>query len=83
MVHFELTKEAKLARIGALGCTHFVDDLPEFLDEPDFPAGVHKLLFDPNDAYGSTGRHRRFRSWAEIGQALLPEVEAAEPGGRC
>ena len=31
---FELTKEAKVARIGGLGCTHFIDDLPEFLREP-------------------------------------------------
>ncbi|HEX5219698.1 MAG TPA: haloacid dehalogenase-like hydrolase, partial [Verrucomicrobiae bacterium] len=28
---FELTKQAKLDRIGRCGCTHFIDDLPEFL----------------------------------------------------
>src|SRR5262245_37504951 len=33
-VFFELTKEAKLERIAARRCTHFIDDLPEFLAEP-------------------------------------------------
>ena len=28
-VYFELTKADKLARIASLGCTHFIDDLPE------------------------------------------------------
>ena len=32
-VFFELTKEAKLGRISAQHCTHFIDDLPEFLSD--------------------------------------------------
>jgi hypothetical protein len=44
--YLELTKEDKLKRIAAFGCTHFVDDLPEFLAEPAFPQGVDKLLFN-------------------------------------
>lgn len=47
---FELTKEAKLSRIGTIGCTDFVDDLPEFLIEPGFPGGVRRVLFDPNES---------------------------------
>ena len=43
-VFLEPTKEAKIERIRALGCTHFVDDLPEFLAEPTFPA-IEKLNF--------------------------------------
>ena len=30
-MYFEETKEAKLQRIVDCGCTHFLDDLPEFL----------------------------------------------------
>ena len=30
-VYFELTKESKINRIEILGCTHYVDDLPEIL----------------------------------------------------
>ena len=74
-VYFELTKEAKLARIAALGCTHFVDDLPEFLTLPEFPAGVDRILFDPHrseagGARGRLGAVRRVESWAELGEVL-------------
>jgi len=47
-VFFEDTKEAKLARIAELGCTHFIDDLPELLAHPLFPADVRRILFDPH-----------------------------------
>jgi FMN phosphatase YigB (HAD superfamily) len=49
--HFELTLQEKLARIKTLGCTHFIDDLPEVLSEPNFPVSVKKILFDPNNQY--------------------------------
>ena len=68
--YFELTLNEKLARIGALGCTHFIDDLPEFLMEESFPADVSKILFDP---YGhcAGGPFKVCRSWAEIADFLL------------
>jgi hypothetical protein len=44
-VFFEGTREAKIARIGALGCTHFIDDLEEVFLEPSFPQDVRKFLF--------------------------------------
>ncbi|MBY0548470.1 MAG: hypothetical protein K2W95_14325 [Candidatus Obscuribacterales bacterium] len=46
-VFFAESKARKLQYIGDLGCTHFVDDLPEFLAEQDFPPGVEKILFMP------------------------------------
>lgn len=49
-VFLEPTKAAKLARIGELACSHFIDDLPEFLAEAAFPAGVIRLLFAPKGA---------------------------------
>ena len=64
-VYFELTKQAKLERIGAVGCTHFIDDLPEFLGEPHFPAGVQRLLFDPNDLYREETRFTRITDWRQ------------------
>jgi hypothetical protein len=42
-VFFELTKQEKISRIVALGCTHYVDDLPEILDM--LPDGMQKILF--------------------------------------
>src|ERR1700722_4260066 len=35
-VYFEGTRAAKLDRIAALGCTHFIDDLEEVLCDPKF-----------------------------------------------
>ena len=64
-VFFELTKAEKLQRIGAAGCTHFIDDLPEILAEPSFPAAVEKILFDPADIYAEQP-FRRFQQWEQI-----------------
>jgi hypothetical protein len=44
-VYFEATRAEKLARIGALGCTHFIDDLEEVLTDPQFPPAVTRILF--------------------------------------
>jgi hypothetical protein len=69
---FELTKEGKLARIGACGCTHFIDDLPEFLTEPAFPAGAQRVLFDPNDHYADSRDYLRVNDWPAATKALIP-----------
>lgn len=72
-VFLELTKKDKLARIGSLGCTHFIDDLPELLAEPDFPRDVKKVLFDPNDDHAPLTAFARARSW----KSLEGELQAA------
>lgn len=64
-VYFELTKDEKLARIGALGCSIYVDDLPEILLAPGFPAGTQPLLFDPDDHHADAGL-RRVAAWDAI-----------------
>ena len=70
-VYLEPTTQAKLERIRRTGCTHFVDDLPEFLLEPDFPARIQRILFDPNrDHVAPNGLHRA-ASWNEIGEVVL------------
>jgi hypothetical protein len=69
-VHFAATRAEKLARIGALGCTLFIDDLEEVLDDPDFPAGVARILFaDRAEPEGAP--YRVCRSWPCIGQAVF------------
>jgi hypothetical protein len=72
-VYFELTKEAKIERLAALGCTHFVDDLPEFLRHPSFPAAVRRLLFDPLAQHALEVELQRASSWREIEALLLCE----------
>ena len=68
-VFFELTKEAKLARIAAAAVSHFVDDLPEFLAARGFPCGVERILFDPNELYPAEN-FTRAKSWAQIKELL-------------
>jgi hypothetical protein len=67
-VHFEPTKEAKVARIVALGCTHYVDDLPEILAM--LPDGVDKVLFSGNGEVPSRLAWKRMSSWDQL-PALL------------
>ncbi len=76
-VRFELTKAEKLRRIAETACTHFIDDLPEFLAEPAFPAGVTKLLFDPAREHRlQHGVGERFSSWQELERFVLQAEES-------
>lgn len=70
-VHFELTKQGKLDRIAASGCSHFIDDLPEFLEDPAFPRGVERILFDPQAGCPAFAAGPRAGSWKEIAALLL------------
>lgn len=66
-VYFESDRAAKVARIAALGCDLFIDDLPETFAECGFPATSRKVLFSsvcPSDSLECCG------SWQEI-SALL------------
>ena len=70
-VFLELTKESKHQRIGSLGCTHFIDDLPEFLLDPGFPQGVERIHFDPNGTATPAARLRSAQSWRQLHSELL------------
>lgn len=70
-VRFELTKQDKLRRIADAGCTHFIDDLPEFLEDTGFPGRVTRLLFDPSGEHVHHGAYARFTAWHDIEQAIL------------
>lgn len=65
-VFLELTKADKIKRIIDIGCTHFIDDLPEFLMEVSFPKNVISILFDPNNNWETGFPFKRFSSWVEI-----------------
>ncbi|HOX28883.1 MAG TPA: hypothetical protein PLQ76_07010 [bacterium] len=70
-IFFELKAEEKIARIASAGCTHFIDDLPEFLDRDDFPDGVEKILFDPSNLYERTTNLKSIGSWAEMAETIF------------
>lgn len=69
----EPTKEAKVSRIAELGCTHFIDDLPEFLTLDMWPTSTARFLFDPGDMHPDDHRYTRVHSWQGISQQLLGE----------
>jgi hypothetical protein len=70
-VFFELTIEEKLRRIASENCSVFIDDLPEILTHPGFPADVRPVLFDPQNAHAAHGSLDRLRSWRDV-ERLLP-----------
>ena len=70
-IFFELTKVDKLKRIAEARCSHFIDDLPEFLAEPGFPVDVERILFAPEGAAPRDLGFRSAGSWSEIERFLL------------
>jgi hypothetical protein len=73
-VFFEETKQAKLERIATVGCTTFIDDLPELLADPRFPAGVRRILFDPGRVHEPPAGVTPAASWAEVAR-LIAETQ--------
>jgi hypothetical protein len=73
-VFFELTKQEKIARIAAIGCDIFIDDLPEILALPGFPVSMRRILFDPANQFGDAaeriGNVDRLLSWDAIATEL-------------
>jgi hypothetical protein len=70
-VIFEETKAGKLRRIAELRCTHFIDDLPEFLDAPNFPPDVERVLFDPQERHAGKSAFPCISSWQLMAERLL------------
>lgn len=69
LVWFETTREEKIARLASLNPAAFVDDLPEVLGHPDFPAGVTRVLYAAEGA--EEGPWRACSHWDEVSRVLL------------
>ena len=65
-VHFEETREAKVARIGAIGCDIFIDDLPEVLLHPRFPPSVEAIWFAGDRIVPGVNGLFAYRAWRDI-----------------
>jgi hypothetical protein len=72
-VYFEGTRAEKLARIARLGCTHFIDDLEEVLEDQEFPATVKRVLFAAETLTGEIPSYPMFSTWEDIEKAVLGE----------
>lgn len=71
---FELTKAEKIARIAGLGCAVFVDDLPELLSDPSFPAATRRVLFSPGEAETAPPGVAKAASWDGIRRIVADET---------
>jgi hypothetical protein len=70
-VHFLETRDEKVARIAALACDVFVDDLPEVLRHPAFPAGATPIWFHGPGPVSADGEGLvGFETWAEVERAV-------------
>lgn len=70
-VHFLETRDEKVARIAALACDLFIDDLPEVLKHPAFPSQITPIWFHgpgpaPADEDGLIG----YESWDAVERAV-------------
>lgn len=67
-VYFEATRADKLRRIATLGLDCYIDDLPEVIDDPDFPADVRGLLFT---AGKPSGRSDACTDWGALARRVF------------
>lgn len=70
-VYFEETRAKKIDRIAMESCDAFIDDLPDVLCHPDFPADVCGYLFDPHGRHEGMSECRRLISWAQALEFVL------------
>lgn len=70
---FELTLPEKLERIEKEQCDFFIDDLPELLNEAQFPAKVAKILFDPANLNPTNPKWLKITSWNQM-LSILPQL---------
>ena len=63
-VYFEVTKAKKIKRIESLGCTHFIDDLPEILDMIN--SKIKKILYNPELNYVKKDGYIHMENWSEL-----------------
>lgn len=66
-IFFEDSKQSKVEKIINLGCTHYVDDLPEILEM--LPSPIVKILFLPEDVEYA-GKFQRLKKWDDLPKIL-------------
>lgn len=66
-LYFLESQPEKIQKITDLGCTHFIDDLPEILDL--VPNEISKALFRPDNTYKKElERYSIILNWNEVGE---------------
>jgi len=70
-VFFESSRAEKLARIGELSCTHFIDDLEEVLSDPGFPPGVKRILLSDREQGPADNPFVVCASWGDVEEQVF------------
>ncbi len=65
-VYLESTMQEKIKRIIDTGCDYFIDDLPEFLSNNEFPERVKRMLFDPDNIHPGMPGMIKVSSWESV-----------------
>ena len=64
-INFFETREEKIASINNSNCKMFLDDLPEVLEDENFPKSTHRILFSPDENKVSTN-YISLKAWNEL-----------------
>jgi len=70
-IYFESTRAAKVARIAALHCDCFIDDLEEVFEETGFPSATDRHLIKLGATDLPTGPFTPWRGWADLQRGLF------------
>lgn len=76
-IYFEGTRCEKVARIKNLGCTHFVDDLPEVFAVKSFPSDAMRILFAPKQGASAGLVDAVATDWFDLRDLLFAHAERA------
>ena len=69
-VSFLETRDEKVACISEFTCHAFIDDLPEVLQSPGFPAETLGILFDPSGSGDTPPGCLRVTAWHKLSEVL-------------
>ena len=76
-IFFADTRAEKIARISALGCGVFIDDLEEVFVDPAFPTNVKRVLFScDHEPPGDKAIVVR-KSWPDIAHYVMEDANSA------
>ena len=67
-VFFEISKKQKLERIHSIGCSHFIDDLPEILDMIN--PKITRIFYNPHETNINNNKFLIMKNWKELNDLI-------------
>jgi len=69
-VNFLETRQQKIACIAEISCKVFLDDLPEVLEDPEFPSGTTGILFQPECKVNQEKNQPHICTWNQLPELI-------------